>query len=65
MTRDVLTPRSEGCSLEDDPRVQAIDGHPDAGSYRDALARAQVDGARAAGHEERLNLQVKPDRMLS
>lgn len=34
-------------------RILVIDGHPDAGSYCAALARAYVDGARAAGHEVR------------
>ncbi|WP_427170557.1 NAD(P)H-dependent oxidoreductase [Arthrobacter sp. 92] len=35
-------------------RILVIDGHPDAGSYCDALARAYVEGARTAGHEVEL-----------
>lgn len=31
-----------------------MDGHPDAGSFGDALARAYVSGARANGHEVRV-----------
>ena len=32
-------------------RITVIDGHPDRGSYGEALARAYVDGAKTAGHE--------------
>jgi NAD(P)H dehydrogenase (quinone) len=35
-------------------RITVIDGHPDRGSYGEALARAYIDGAEAAGHEVRL-----------
>lgn len=35
-------------------RITVIDGHPDRGSYGEALARAYVDGARAGGHEVRV-----------
>jgi putative NADPH-quinone reductase len=32
-------------------RILVIDGHPDAGSYCDALARSYVEGAQAGGHD--------------
>jgi putative NADPH-quinone reductase len=35
-------------------RIAVIDGHPDAGSYADAVARAYVEGAEAGGHEVRV-----------
>ncbi|SCG50547.1 NAD(P)H-dependent oxidoreductase [Micromonospora coxensis] len=35
-------------------RILVIDGHPDAGSFSDALARAYVEGARSGGHDVRL-----------
>lgn len=35
-------------------RILVIDGHPDACSYCEALARAYVEGARTGGHDTRL-----------
>lgn len=35
-------------------RILVIDGHPDAGSYGDALARSYVAGARSGGHHVQL-----------
>ena len=35
-------------------RIAVIDGHPDSGSFGDALARAYIDGARSGGHEVRV-----------
>ncbi len=34
-------------------RILVIDGHPDAGSYCDALTRSYIEGARAGGHDVR------------
>jgi hypothetical protein len=35
-------------------RILVIDGHPDAGSYGDAVARAYVNGAESGGHDVRV-----------
>ncbi|MFP8961409.1 NAD(P)H-dependent oxidoreductase [Streptomyces nanhaiensis] len=35
-------------------RILVIDGHPDPGSYSEALATSYAEGARAGGHEVRL-----------
>jgi putative NADPH-quinone reductase len=34
-------------------RIVVIDGHPDAGSYGEAVARSYVEGAESGGHEVR------------
>ena len=35
-------------------RILGIDGHPDAGSYGDAVARSYVEGAESGGHDVRV-----------
>jgi putative NADPH-quinone reductase len=44
-------------------RILVLDGHPDAGSYGDAVARAYVEGAESRGHDVRV-LRLREHRCV-